>query len=49
MGYCQGYLSRHNRLLPEDVVRFLRDEQQQRLRAIFNGRRNGHKREQQTW
>jgi glycosyltransferase involved in cell wall biosynthesis len=40
-GYCFGHLSRRKRLLPQHVICFLRDEQHQRLRAFFNGRRNG--------
>jgi glycosyltransferase involved in cell wall biosynthesis len=40
-GYCVGHLNRQERLLPENVVSFLREEQQQRLRSFFGLRNSG--------
>jgi hypothetical protein len=46
-GYCTAHLSRRERLLPETVISFLREEQRQRLRAFFGSRRDGDELERQ--
>jgi glycosyltransferase involved in cell wall biosynthesis len=49
IGFCSAHLRGQKRLLPEDVIAFLRNEQRQRLREFFGLRRaSGSKIEQQV-